>query len=61
MDDQNRRRWEVKDDVLSDWRELPGEFTAKEIWEMRQKGDFWVALPVLKKEFEADAPRSEII
>jgi hypothetical protein len=56
MDDQNRRRWEVKDEVLSDWRELPGEFTAKEIWEMRQKGDFWVALPMLKKEFEADAP-----
>ena len=27
-------------------------FTAKEIWEMRQGGDFWVALPILKKEFE---------
>jgi hypothetical protein len=46
MDDQNRRRWEVKDTILSDWRELLGEFTAQEIWEMRRKGDFWVALPV---------------
>jgi hypothetical protein len=28
------------------WRELLGEFTAQEIWEMRRKGDFWVAQPV---------------
>jgi hypothetical protein len=38
MENENRRRWEVKDTVLSEWRALQGEFTASEIWEMRKKG-----------------------
>lgn len=46
MDDQNYRRWEVKDTFDSDWRTLPGEFTARDIWAMRDRGDFWIAIPL---------------
>jgi hypothetical protein len=44
MDDRDLHRWEVKDSYASDWRALPGEFTAKEIWAMRARGDFWVSM-----------------
>jgi hypothetical protein len=43
MDNQIRCRWEVKDTVFSAWRTLPGELTAKEIWDMRKRGDFYLA------------------
>ncbi len=46
MDDEQRRRWKVKDTLFAEWRELPGEFTAQEIWEMRVKGVFWIAIPI---------------
>jgi len=44
MDDRDLHRWEVKDSYASDWRALPGEFTAKEIWAMRARDDFWVSM-----------------
>jgi len=46
MENVQRRRWEVRDGPNSEWRRLPGEFTAKEIWDMCKRGDFWVAMPV---------------
>jgi len=46
MDNQIRCRWEVKDTVFSAWRTLPGELTAKEIWDMRKRGDFYLAIPL---------------
>lgn len=55
MDDQDRCQWEVKDTPTSDWRTLPGEFTAKEIWAMREKGDFWVAVTLREEDPEPDA------
>ena len=50
MEDQTLRRWEVKRTPDSDWAELPGRYTAREIWTMRAKGDFWVAIPVREHE-----------
>ena len=55
MHDQNRCRWEVKDTSASDWRTLPGEFTAEEIGAMRAKGDFWVAVTLREEDPEPDA------
>ena len=55
MDNQNRRRWEVKDTAMSGWRTLPGEFTPREIWEMRQRGDFCVAISIREDRREKDA------
>jgi hypothetical protein len=46
MNNQNHRCWEVKDSPISGWRTLPGMFSAREIWTMRQRGDFWIAMPV---------------
>ena len=57
MDTQDLRRWRVKDTEFSDWRELPGEFTSIEIWEMRVRGDFWIAIPV-REEVSAKVPAS---
>ena len=57
MDDRDLHRWEVKDSFASDWRALPGEFTAKEIWAMRARGDFWVALPVRDVESAFDTAK----
>jgi hypothetical protein len=54
-ENQTPRRWEVKDSHLSDWRVLPGEYTARAIWAMRARGDFWVAIPLLEKEAEREA------
>jgi hypothetical protein len=44
MDDTRRQRWMVKDHVFSPWRELPGMHTPTEIWLMRGKGAFCVAM-----------------
>jgi hypothetical protein len=46
MGSAQRRRWKVRDSIFSPWRELPGEFTAAEIWEKHKKGEFSVAIPV---------------
>ena len=46
MGNKQRRRWRVKDTVFAEWSELPGEFTAQEICEMRAKGDLWIAIPI---------------
>jgi hypothetical protein len=35
---------------MSGWRALPAVFTGKEMWAMRAKGDFWVAIPVRERE-----------
>jgi hypothetical protein len=40
------RRWQVKDTVFGEWRELPGLFTSSDILHMRRGGKFCVALPV---------------
>jgi hypothetical protein len=56
MDNEQRRRWNVKDTLFAEWRELPGEFTAQEIWEMRVKGDFWIAIP-LREDAEDSTPK----
>jgi hypothetical protein len=50
MDDHLLRRWEVKRTPDSDWAELPGQYTAREISAMRAKGDFWVAMLVREHE-----------
>jgi hypothetical protein len=43
MDNQQRRRWQVKDTVLSPWQDLPGLYTAAEISGMRRQGCFAAA------------------
>jgi hypothetical protein len=50
MDDHLLRRWEVKRTPDSDWAELPGRYTTREIAAMRAKRDFWVARPVREHE-----------
>ena len=45
MDKQQRRRWQVKDTVLSPWQDLPGRYTAAEISGMRRQGCFAAATP----------------
>jgi len=32
--ENERRRWRVKDNFYSPWRELPGTYTGVELWEM---------------------------
>ena len=44
--DPIRRHWRVRDTIFASWRELPGEFTAQEIWKMRQWRAFLVAQPI---------------
>lgn len=46
MEHEPRRRWQVKTTVFSDWQELTGKHTAREVWAMRRKGKFAVAIPV---------------
>jgi hypothetical protein len=46
MEKQQRRRWQVKDTVLSPWQDLPGRYTAAEISGMRRQGCFAEATPV---------------
>jgi hypothetical protein len=50
VDNQHGRRWQVKDTIQSEWRELPGEFTATEVWEMLMKGAFRAARPAREEE-----------
>jgi hypothetical protein len=45
MDKLLRRRWRVKDTVLSPWQDLPGLYTAAEISGMRRQGCFAAATP----------------
>jgi hypothetical protein len=50
MDNYRKRRWITKETMFSPWRELPGQHTAQEIWAMRQKGRFTVAIPMDRLE-----------
>ena len=44
-----RHRWQVKDFIISPWRELPGVYTPTEIFQLRRAGRFLLAAPVLEK------------
>jgi hypothetical protein len=44
MHDQNRRRWRIKETVFSSWVDLPHEHTPVEIWDMKQRGLFVIAM-----------------
>jgi hypothetical protein len=46
MDTTRRHRWRVKDTISSPWQELPGLYTAFEIWGMRRRGRFTSAMPI---------------
>jgi len=46
-DQQQPRQWKVRDTLFSPWRELPGRYTATEIWERRSRGEFKVAVPIV--------------
>ena len=50
MDTLRRHRWRVKDTICSPWQELPGLYTAFEIWGMRRRGYFSAAMPVEETE-----------
>jgi hypothetical protein len=52
MGNQQRFKWMAKDSVYSAWRELPGLYTASEIFAMSRRGEFLVALP---------APATEVL
>jgi len=58
MDTLRRHRWRVRDTICSPWQELPGLYTAFEIWSMRRRGCFSAAVPIEDTEV-ALAPRSE--
>ena len=50
MDTLRRHRWRIKDTICSPWHELPGLYTAFEIWGMRRRGRFTAALPMDEAE-----------
>lgn len=50
MDTLRRHRWRVKDTICSPWQELPGLYTAFEIWGMRRRGYFSAATPMEESE-----------
>jgi hypothetical protein len=50
MDTLRRHRWRVKDTICSPWQELPGLYTAFEIWGMRRRGYFSAATPIEETE-----------
>jgi hypothetical protein len=52
--ENQRRRWQVKDFIVSPWHELPGEYTAAEIFQLRRAGRFLLASPVLDGEPRGD-------
>ncbi|HTS52848.1 MAG TPA: hypothetical protein VMH26_06205 [Burkholderiales bacterium] len=54
MVDQHRRRWQVKDTVLSHWQDLPGLYTAAEIDGMQRQGCFAAAKPADRTEPSAE-------
>lgn len=39
------RRWRVKDNIHSPWRDLPGTHTGADIWEMLNRRRFPDAMP----------------
>jgi hypothetical protein len=53
MDKQLRRRWRVKDTVLSPWQDLPGLYTAAEISGMQRQGCFAAATPADAADYRA--------
>ena len=53
MENPRRRRWQVKDTIVSPWQDLPGLYTPLEIDGMRRLGCFEDAKPV-----ECPEPRS---
>jgi hypothetical protein len=60
MDSYRKRRWITRETLFSPWRELPGLYTAQEVWAMRQKGRFTVAIPmegIQPKSSSAEAPK----
>jgi hypothetical protein len=46
MENNQLRRWRVKDTVLSPWQDLPGRYTAAQISGMHRQGCFAAAMPV---------------
>jgi hypothetical protein len=50
MDTLRSHRWRVKDTIFSPWQELPGLYTAFEIWGMRRRGYFSAAMPIEETE-----------
>jgi len=46
MEQQRRRRWQIKDTIVSPWQDLPGLYTPLEIDGMRRLGCFVEAKPV---------------
>ena len=58
MDTLRRHRWRVKDTICSPWQELPGLYTAFEIWGMRRRGYFSAATPI--EETESTARQEEL-
>ena len=59
MNNQHRRRWQIKDTVLSHWQDLPGLYTAAEIDGMRRQGCFAAAKPAdgAERSVEDKQPR----
>ena len=55
MDDTNFRRWKVRAALFSPWHELPGLYTAAEIWERKRNNDFKVAVPIVETERNASS------
>ncbi len=52
------RQWKVRDSIFSEWRELPGKHTSAEIFRMKLKGDFLVAIPSFSMQGGDKEPRS---
>ena len=48
MYDSNLRRWKVRVTLFQPWHELPGTYTAAEIWERKRNNEFKVAMPVFE-------------
>jgi len=58
MDNQQRRRWRVKDTVLSPWQDLPGLYSAAQISAMQRQGCFAAAAPVDDAVYRAGDDKS---
>jgi hypothetical protein len=50
MERQRRRRWQIKDTIVSPWQDLPGWYTPLEIDGMCRLGCFVEAKPVEGEE-----------
>ena len=55
-----RQRWQVKDFIVSPWHELPGAYTATEIFQLRRAGRFMFAVPVSEKFLGTDSARADL-